>query len=117
MDASSAPAGRTESDSGASATSGTDERNDEIPPAVLSGRTEHELNSGGRLPPTVRGRTRVQCQRREGEPAQRQLKLQPEVADALLAAAHEWTKSGSMLNSTSWTVEDAMAMMVEGPAV
>ena len=43
--------------------------------------------------------------------------MKPEVADALLAAAYEWTKSGSMLKSTSWTTEDAMALMAEGLAV
>ena len=42
--------------------------------------------------------------------------MNPEVADALLAAAHEWTKSGSMLKRASWTTEDAMAMMAGGPA-
>ena len=55
---------------------------------------------------TVRGRTRGQIQRLEGEPAQRQLRVQPEVGDALLAAVDEWTKSGSMLKSTSWWTED-----------
>ena len=38
VDASSVPAGRAESDSGASAASGTDQGNGEDPPAVLSGR-------------------------------------------------------------------------------
>ena len=42
--------------------------------------------------------------------------MNPEVVDALLEAAHEWTKSGSMLKSTSWTTEDAMAMIAGGPA-
>ena len=41
--------------------------------------------------------------------------IHPEVADALLAAAYEWSKSGSILKSTSWTTEDAMAMMAGGP--
>ena len=35
----------------------------------------------------------------------------------MFAAAHEWIKSGSMLKSTSWTTEDAMAMMAGGPAM
>ena len=30
-------------------------------------------------------------------------------------AEYEQTKSGSVLKSTSWTTEDAMAMMAEGP--
>ena len=42
--------------------------------------------------------------------------MNPEVADALLAAGHEWTKPGSMLKSTSWATENAMAMMAGGPA-
>ena len=41
--------------------------------------------------------------------------MNPEVADALLAAAYEWTKSGSVLKSTSWTTEDAMVVMDGGP--
>ena len=43
--------------------------------------------------------------------------MQPEVADALLVAAYEWTKSGSVLKSTSWTTEDAIAMVAGGLAV
>ena len=83
-----------------------------------SGRAAHELSSWGRLPATVRGRTRGQTQRLEGEPAQRQLRILPEVVDVLLAAAYEWTKSGrSIQKSTSWTTEDAMAIMGGGPAV
>ena len=65
---------------------------------------------------TVRGRTRGQSQRLEGEPAEEQYRLDPEVADALFAAVDEWTKSWSMLKSTSWTTEDTMAMMAGGPA-
>ena len=42
--------------------------------------------------------------------------MQPEVADALLAAAYEWTKSGSTLKSRSWMTENARAMIVGGPA-
>ena len=117
MDASSVLAGRAESDSGASATSGTDQVNGEDPPAVLSGRSAHELSSWGPLPATVRVRTRGQSQRLEGEPAEEKYWLDPEVADALLAAAHELAKSGSMLKSTSWTTEDAIAMMAGGPAM
>ena len=89
LDAPSVPAGRAQRDAGASAASGTDQGKGEDLPAVLSGRTAHKLSSGGRLPATVRGRTRGQSQRLQGEPAQRQLKMKPEVADALLAAAHE----------------------------
>ena len=43
--------------------------------------------------------------------------MNPEVADALLAAAYEWTKSGSNLKSTSWTVEDASSGMMAGRPV
>ena len=50
-------------------------------------------------------------QRLGGEPAVEQYRLDPEVADALLAVVYEWTKSGSVLKSTSWTTEDAMAMV------
>ena len=101
VNASSVPAGRFESDSGASAASDTDHGNGEDPPAVLPGRAVHELSSWGRLPATVRSRTRGQGQRLEGEPAPRQLRMQPEVADALLAEAYEWTKSGSIQKNTS----------------
>ena len=41
--------------------------------------------------------------------------MNPEVVDALLEAAHEWTKSGSMLKSTSWTTDGAMTMIAGGP--
>ena len=114
VDASSVPAGRTESDMGASAASGTDQGSGEDPPAVLSGRGAHELSSWGRLPATARGRNRGQSQRLDGEPAEDQYRLRPEIADALLAAAHEWTEFGSMLKSASWTTEDAMAIMAAG---
>ena len=107
------PAG--ESDSGASAASGTDQGNGEDPPAVLLGRAARERISSGRLPATVRGRTRGQSQHLEGEPAEEQYRLNPEVADALLAATNE-LKSGNMQKSTSWTTEDAMAMMAGAPA-
>ena len=116
VDASSVPAGRVESDLVASAASGTGQGNGEDPPAVLSWRAAHELSSWGRLSATVRGRTRGQSKRLEETPAEEQFSLNPEVADALLAAAHEWTKSGSMLKRASWTTEDAMAMMAGGPA-
>ena len=52
MDASLVPAGRVESDLGASAASGTDQGNGGDPPAVLSGRAAHDLSSWRRLPPT-----------------------------------------------------------------
>ena len=43
--------------------------------------------------------------------------MRPEVADALLAAAYEWTMSRrTLLESTSWTTEDALALMAGGPA-
>ena len=42
--------------------------------------------------------------------------MNPEVTDGLRAAVHEWTKSGSMQKSTSWTTDDAMALMAGGPA-
>ena len=39
-------------------------------------------------------------------------------ADALLAAAYErWTKPGSILDRTSWTTEDAVVLIAEGPDV
>ena len=41
--------------------------------------------------------------------------MDPDVADALLAAAYEWTKSGSILKNTSWTMEDAMSILAGGP--
>ena len=109
--------GRAESDSGASAASGTDQGNGDDPPAVLSGRAAHELSSWGRLFPAVRGRTRDQRQHLEDKSIQRMLRIQREVEDALCAAVQEWTESESMPESTSWTTEDAMAMMAGGPAV
>ena len=100
-------------------TSGPDQGNGEDPPAVLSGREAHELSDWGRPPVTVQGRTRGQSQRLEGEqPAsEQQQNINPEVADALLAAAYEWTMSRRMLlKRTSWTTEDALALMAGGPA-
>ena len=96
VDASSVPAGRAESDPDVAAASDTDQGNGEDSPAVLSGRAAHDLSSWGRLPATVRGQTRGQSQRLEAKPAEEQYRLNPEVADALLAAAYEWMKSGSM---------------------
>ena len=49
-----------------------------------------------------------------GEPGQS--RMNPEVGDALLAAAYEWTKSGSLKERTSWKTEDALAMMAGGHA-
>ena len=117
MNASPVPAGRAESDLREASTPGTDQGIDEVPPAVLSGRAAHELSSWGQLPATIKGRTRGQSQRPEREPAEEQYRLNPEVADALPAAAHEWTKSGCMLKSTSWTTEDTMAILAGRPAV
>ena len=113
VNASSVPAGRAESDPGAASASDTGERNGEDPPAVLLGRSTHELSSWRRSPPTVRGWTRGQSQRLEGEPAVHQLRMNDEVADALLAAAYEWcTKRGSILKRIFWTTENAVALMV-----
>ena len=112
MDASSVPAGRAEIGLDASAASGTDEGNDEGSPVVLSGRAAHELSSWGRLPPTVMGRTRGQSQCLQDESAQRQHVIE----DAMSAAVQRWTEFGSTLANTSWTTEDAMAMMGGGPA-
>ena len=82
----------------------------------MSGREAHELTYWGRPPETVRGRTRGQSQRLEGEqPTKQQQKMNPGVADALLVAAYEWTKFGSVLNITYWTTEGAMAMMAGRP--
>ena len=107
---------RAKSDLSAASTAGTDQGNGEDSPAILSGRAAHELNDRGRLPVIVRGRTRVQSQRLEGgQPLEQQQIMNPEVADALLVAAYEWAKSGSILKSTSWTTQDAMAMMAGRP--
>ena len=112
VNASSVPAGRVESGSDASAASGTDQGNGEGPPAVLSGREAHELSRWGRLPPTGMGRTRGQSQRLQDESAQRQRVIE----NAMSAAVEKWTEYGSILANTSWTTEDAMAMMAGGPA-
>ena len=61
-DASSVPTERAASDLSASAASGTDQGNGDVPPAILSGRAEHEVSSWGRQPATVRGRTWGQSQ-------------------------------------------------------
>ena len=110
VDASSIPAGRAERGSDASAASGTDQGNGEGPLAVLSGRAAHKLSSWGRLPPTVM--TRGQSQRLQDESTQRQRAIE----DAMSAAVQKWTEFGSILADTSWTTEDAMAMMAGGPA-
>ena len=61
-----------------------------VPPAALSWRAVYELSDWGRPPVTVRGRSRGQSQRLEGEqPAEQQQRLNPEMADALFAAAFE----------------------------
>ena len=113
MDASSVSAGRTDSDPSAASTP-TDQGDGEDTPAVLSGRAAHELNNWGRLPTTVPGRARGQSQRMGGEPGQ--YRKNPAVGDALLAAAYEWTKSGSLNERTSWNTKDALAMMAGGLA-
>ena len=51
------------------------------------------------------GRTRGQSQR-----------LQYVIENAMSAAVQKWTEYGSILANTSWTTEDAMAMMAGGPA-
>ena len=112
MDASSVPEGRADSGSDASAVSGTDQGNGEGSPAVVSGRAAHELSSWGRLPPTVMGRTLGQSQRLQDESAQSQRVIE----EAMSAAVQRWTEFGSILANTSWTTEDAMAMMTGGPA-
>ena len=112
VDTSSVPAERDESGSDASATSGTDQGNGEGPPAVLSGRAAHQLSSWGRLPPTVMGRTRGQSQPLQDESAQRQRVIE----NAMSAAVQKWTEFGSIPANTSWTTEDATAMMAGGPA-
>ena len=112
VDASSVPAGRAESGSDASAASGIDQGDGEGLPAVLSGRAAHELSSWGRLPPTVMGRTRGQRQRLQDESAQRQRVIE----DAMSAAVQKGMEFGSILANTSWTTEDAMAMMAGGSA-
>ena len=101
VDASSVPAGRVESDFSAAPTSGTDQGNGEVPPAILS-RAAHELSDWGLPPATARGQTRGQSQRLEGEQrAEPQRSMNPEVADALFAAAKQLAKSGIILKSTS----------------
>ena len=113
VDASSVPAGGAEIDPGALAASDTDQGNGDDPPAVLSGRETHELSSWGKLPPIVRGRTRGQSQRLQGEPAHRQRAT----GDAMSASVQKWAEFGSVLASTCWTTQDAMAMMTGGSAV
>ena len=108
VDASSVPAGKAESGSGASAASGTDQGNS----TVLSGRAAHELSSWGRLPPTVMGRTRGESQRLQDESDERQRVIE----NAMSAAVQKWTELGSILTNTSWTTDDATAIMAGGPA-
>ena len=74
VDASAVSTGRAESDPGAASASDTGQGNEAGPSAIVSGRPGHELSSWGRLPSIVRGRTRGQSQRLEGEPAVLQLK-------------------------------------------
>lgn len=64
-------------------------------------RIVYELSRWGWLPATKRGRTRGLSQRLVVEPVGRQLRMNHEVADVLLVAAYEWTKSGSILKITS----------------
>ena len=114
VNASSVPAWRAESDPGAAPAPDTGQGNTEDLLAVQLRRPAHEVSSWGRVHPTVRGRTRGQSQRLEGGPAVHQLKMNDEVADALLATAHAWwTKPGSIPNRTSWATEDAVAFCPE----
>ena len=84
VDASSAPARRAESDLSAASISDTDQGNGQDFAAVLSGRPL------GTPPATVRGLIRGQSQCVEGEePADHQPRMNFEVVEALLAAAHE----------------------------
>ena len=83
MDASPVLAGRAESDPSAASAFETGQGNGDDPPAVLS------VSSWGRLPPTVRGRTRSQSQRLEGAPAVHQVRINYRTVDALRATAYE----------------------------
>ena len=127
VDASSVPAGRAEtvetmdsSQGGAvdacSAPSGRVEaaQTHQQPPAPTKGTAKVPPQSCrvGKLPPTVMGRTRGQNQRLQGESAQRQRVIE----DVMPAAVQKWTEFGSILENTSWTTEDAMAMMAGGRA-
>lgn len=44
-----------------------------------------------------------------------QYRMNPEVKEVLLAAAYEWTKSGSIRQRTSGNTEDAMAIRAGKP--
>lgn len=83
LEGSSAPAGRAKSDPGEASASDTDQGNCEDQLPVLSGRKALELSDGRRLPATVRGWTRGQSQRLEGEPVENQPRVRLEVGDAL----------------------------------
>ena len=66
------------------------------------------------------GRPRGQGQRLEGErgePAEHRPGLNPELEDALLTVEYERMMSGSILQRSFWTTEDAVALMAEGPPV
>ena len=58
------------------------------------------------------GRTRGQSHRLHDESAQRQRVIE----NAICGRVQKWTEYGSILTNTSWTTEDAMAMMAGGPA-
>ena len=87
-------------------------REERTSPRILSGREVHELSSWGRLPPSVKGRTWGQSQRLQVESVQRHRVVE----NAMSAAVQSWTEYGSILANTSWTTEDAMAMMAGGSA-
>ena len=114
VDASSVPAGRAEIRRISNLWHRPRERRRTPPGPVREGSTRAQQL--GRLPPTVRCRPRVQSQCLENKSAQRQLGIQREVEDAMSAEMQKWTGFGSILESTSWTTEDAMVMMAEGPA-
>ena len=77
---------------------------------VLSGRAAHELsNRRGRLPETVRGRTRGQNQHVLGNRPQ-VFRFAPNVAVVLLVLAYKWaTSRREHRTRASWTVQHAAA--------
>lgn len=73
---------------------------------VVSGREAHELSDWG--PPRDSTGPEV-------ESVEHQLRMNPEVADALLGALYTWTQSRIALKNTFWMTDDAMAMVAGGP--
>lgn len=99
-------------DPGVASTSGTDRESDDDAPAALSERGSHELRVWVRPTAAVRGSERQRLQR---EPAEHQLRMKPEVADALFFVAHKWTRCRSTHERTSWNTE--MALTAGGAVV